>query len=117
MFQFSVGMRMFNKKFKSVFNTSGIWSKMRKKTRQKLSRSIKKHESFLIVLSLVLSVVLGVAPFLIEDRLVIIQRVRVINLPTITGYQASSIAEVKVTASVFVTITRANGSVEYIQGQ
>jgi len=109
MFQFSVGIRVFNEKFKSVFNIIGIWSKMRKKTRQKLSSSIKKYNGFLTVLGIVLSVLSLVLPFLIEDRTVIIQRVRVINLPTISEYQVSSNVGFKFTVSASITIARANG--------
>jgi len=90
---------------------------MRKKTRQKLSSSIKKHNGFLTVLGIVLSFLSLVLPFLIEDRIVIIQRVRVINLPTATEYQVSSNVGLKFTVSACITIARANGLVEYIQGQ
>jgi hypothetical protein len=86
-------------------------SRKLQKVKKRIFRSIRKHNESLVIISVALSL-LGILPFLIGDRLVIIQRVRVVELPTITEYQTHPQIMLNFEIGSTVTITRANGMVE-----
>jgi hypothetical protein len=90
---------------------------MARKTQRKLFRFMRKHDEAITILNLILTILLGILPFLIEERLEVFQRIRHIELPTLTEYEINPSVELRfgISSSVFITIERANGTVEHFQ--
>lgn len=85
---------------------------MKKSFKKKLFRFVKENNETLVIVNLVLAVLLPILPLLVADRLVLYQRINVVNLtPQIDAYGNFGV-NTKFSVSAFVTITRANGTVE-----
>ena len=89
-------------------NTNTTLSKIKKK----IHRSYKKHKDTIAVIISILSLIL---PFLIEERIVLIQRIRVIELPVINEYTVTPQEITEITASAYVIVERANGTREILR--
>jgi hypothetical protein len=85
---------------------------MKKSFKKKLFQFVKKNNETLVIVNLVLAVLLPILPLLIADRLVLYQRINVVNLTPQTDAYGNFGVNTKLSVSAFVTITRANGTVE-----
>ena len=82
------------------------------KIKKKILRSYKKHKDTIALIISILSLVL---PFLIEERIVLIQRIQVIELPIVNEYIATPQETTEITASAYVIVERANGTREILK--
>ena len=89
---------------------------MKKKIKKQIFKAIKKHNETLIILGLLLSIIQIVMPFFAE-RVIYIQPVREVWLPTLYDYHTNVGAQIKVSASVTLIIERTDGTVEYLEGK
>jgi len=85
------------------------------KIKKKILRSYKKHKDTIAVIGFVISILSFVLPFLIEERIVLIQRIRVIELPIINEYTVTPQETTKITASVYAIVERTNGTREILK--
>mgnify|MGYP000020463887 CR=1 FL=1 len=85
------------------------------KIKKKILRSYKKHKDTIAVIGFVISILSLVLPFLIEERIVLIQRIRVVELPIINEYIATPQETTEITASAYVIVERANGTREILK--
>ena len=85
------------------------------KIKKKILRSYKKHKDTISVIGFVISILSLVLPFLIEERIVLIQRIRVIELPIINEYIVTPQETTKITASVYAIVERTNGTREILK--
>jgi len=82
---------------------------------KKFLKRYKKHKVSIDLILSVLFIILALLPFIVEERIVLIQRIRVIELPPINEYQTTAQETLRITDSVYAIVERANGTVEYIQ--
>jgi hypothetical protein len=85
---------------------------------KKFLRPYKKHKdtiAFIGFILSVLSIILALLPFIVEERIVLIQKIRVIELPIINEYTVTSQETLKITASVYAIVERANGTREILK--
>jgi len=85
------------------------------KIKKKILRSYKKHKDTIAVIGFVISILSLVLPFLIEERIVLIQRIQVIELPIVNEYIATPQETTETTASAYVIVERANGTREILK--
>ena len=85
------------------------------KIKKKILRSYKKHKDTIAVIGFVISILSFVLPFLIEERIVLIQRIRVIELPIINEYTVTPQETTKITASAYAIVERTNGTREILK--
>ena len=85
------------------------------KIKKKIFRSYKKHKDTIAVIGFVISILSFVLPFLIEERIVLIQRIRVIELPIINEYTVTPQETTKITALVYAIVERTNGTREILK--
>ena len=85
------------------------------KIKKKILRSYKKHKDTIAIIGFVISILSFVLPFLIEERIVLIQRIRVIELPIINEYIVTPQETTKITASVYAIVERTNGTREILK--
>ena len=85
------------------------------KIKKKILRSYKKHKDTIAVIGFVISILSFVLPFLIEERIVLIQRIRVIELPIINEYTVTPQETTKITALVYAIVERTNGTREILK--
>jgi len=94
---------------------------MKKTTLSKLKKQVvrfcKRHKNTIWLIGFILNILSLILPFIIEERIVLIQKVRVKELPIIYEYSATPEETAKITDFVYIIIERANGTIEYIKGK
>jgi len=54
-------------------------------------------------------------PFIVEERIVLIQKIRIIELPIINEYTVTPQETIEITASVYAIVERTNGTREILK--
>ena len=85
------------------------------KIKKKILGSCKKHKDTIAVIGFVISILSLVLPFLIEERIVLIQRIQVIELPIVNEYTVTPQETTEITTSAYVIVERANGTREILK--
>jgi len=85
------------------------------KFRKKLLQGYRKHKDTIGFIGFILSLILSLLPFIVEERIVLIQRIRVIELPIINEYTVTPQETTKITASAYAIVERTNGTREILK--
>ena len=85
------------------------------KFRKKLLQGYRKHKDAIGFIGFILSLILSLLPFIVEERIVLIQKIRTIELPIINEYTVTPQETTKITASVYAIVERANGTREILK--
>ena len=88
------------------------------KFRKKLLQGYRKHKDtigFIGFILSILSLILSLLPFIVEERIVLIQKIRTIELPIINEYIVTPQETTKITASVYAIVERTNGTREILK--
>ena len=85
------------------------------KFRKKLLQGYRKHKDTIGFIGFILSLILSLLPFIVEERIVLIQKIRTIELPIINEYTVTPQETTKITASVYAIVERANGTREILK--
>jgi hypothetical protein len=88
---------------------------MIKKIWRSALRKFKKHQTTIAVISFIISIISLLQPFIIGEQTTLIQRIRVIELPTITEAHASPQATLHISASATAIVEYPNGTVKQLQ--
>ena len=85
------------------------------KFRKKLLQGYRKHKDTIGFIGFILSLILSLLPFIVEERIVLIQKIRTIELPIINEYTVTPQETTKITASVYAIVERTNGTREILK--
>ena len=85
------------------------------KFRKKLLQGYRKHKDTIGFICFILSLILSLLPFIVEERIVLIQKIRTIELPIINEYIVTPQETTKITASVYAIVERTNGTREILK--
>jgi hypothetical protein len=91
-------------------NTKVMIKRIWKRTLKKF----KKHQTTITVLSFIISIISILQPFIIGEQITLIQRIRVIELPTITEAHASPQQTIHISASISAIVEYPNGTVKQL---
>jgi len=85
------------------------------KFRKKLLQGYRKHKDTIGLIGFILSLILSLLPFIVEERIVLIQKIRIIELPIINEYIVTPQETTKITVSVYAIVERTNGTREILK--
>jgi hypothetical protein len=87
---------------------------MIKKIWRSALKKFKKHQTTIAFLSFIISIISLLQPFIIREQTTLIQRIRVIELPTITEAHASPQTTLHMSASVTAIVEYPNGTLKQL---